>query len=145
MRLIICLTLIFAFFTSSVLADSLSITLKPTKGLSGTTSLNIHEDGSITILEYESPTKISERTADFDSHKRDELRSLTLRVLKSYLNQENYSHVKEYTFTFSIAYTNDGVTKSISSKRINEDAMKLVKLLITHIPNEKIKAIEKQI
>ena len=145
MRHIICLVLLYGFFTSTLLADSISITLKPAKGLSGTASLNIHEDGSITILEYESPVKISERTVSFDSNKRGELRLFALTALKSYLDQEDYSQVKEYTFTLSIAYTNDGVTKSISSRRINEHAMKLVKVLIIYVQNEKIKAIEKQI
>ena len=145
MRPIIIFILIVVFSTGPVLADSMSITLKPTKGLSGTASLNLHEDGSVTILEYESPTKISESSVNINSSEKDEIRSLTLRALKTYLNQNNHSHIKEYTFTFSIAYTDEGVTKSISTKRINEEAMKVVKLLIGHISNKEIKAIEKQI
>jgi hypothetical protein len=145
MRPIIISILIVIFSTGPVLADSMSITLKPTKGLSGTASLNLHEDGSVTILEYESPTKISESSVNINSSEKDEIRSLTLRALKTYLNQNSHSHIKEYTFTFSIAYTDEGVTKSISTKRINEEAMKVVKLLIGHISNKEIKAIEKQI
>ena len=145
MRPIIIFILMVVFSMSPVMADSMSITLKPTKGLFGTASLNIHEDGSVTILEYESPTKISESTVNIDSSEKDEIRSLSLRALKTYLNQNNHSHIREYTFTFSIAYTDEGVTKSISTKRINEEAMKVVRLLIGHISNEEIKAIEKQI
>ena len=145
MRSIIIFISIVVLSMGPVLAESMSITLKPTKGLSGTASLNIHEDGSVTILEYESPTKISESSVDIDSSEKDEIRSLILRTLQTYLDQNSHSHIKEYTFTISIAYTDEGVTKSISTKRINEEAMKVVKLLIGRVSNEEIKAIEKQI
>jgi len=118
------------FSTGSVLADSISITLKPTDRLSGTTSLNIHEDGSVTILVYESPSKISESSVDIDLDEKGEIHSFSLRALKTYLDQNSHSHIKETIFTISIAYTDKGVTKSISTKRINEEAMKVVTLLI---------------
>ena len=111
-------------------ADSISVTLKPERGLSGTTSLNIHDDGSVTVLVYESPTKISENTVNIDSSQKEELRSLTLSALDSYLNDNKYEILKEYTFTLSVAHTVHGVTRSVSGKRMNNESIKVLRKII---------------
>ena len=131
---------IFIYFISTiVVADSMSVTLKPERGLLGTTSLNIHDDGSVTILIYESSTKISENVVNIESNQKEELRSLTLSALNSYLDESDFENLKEYTFTFSVAHTVHGVTKNISSKRINKEALKLLKKMIMIIPDVNLK------
>ena len=139
MSLRIILTILISLFSSIAMADSISVTLKPAKGLSGTTSLNIHDGGNVTILVYESATKISEDTVNIEQNKIDELRLLTLDALKSYIDQTNYDHVKEYSFTISLAHTDQGVTKSVSSKQINKEAIKVIKQIIMLIPGINLK------
>jgi len=126
-------------------ADSMSVTLKPERGLSGTTSLNIHDDGSVTVLVYESPTKISEDAVNIESNQKEELRSLTLRALKSYLNENNYENLKEYTFTLSVAHTVHGVTRNVSSKRMNNEAIKVLNKIIQLNLGVNLKYVAEQI
>ena len=59
MPLKIILIIFISLINTIAMADSISVTLKPEKGLSGTTSFNIHDDGNATILVYESATRIS--------------------------------------------------------------------------------------
>ena len=131
------ITLIFILAISSnvAFADSLVVTLKPAKGLSGTTSLNIHDDKKVTVLVYESPTKISENIVVIESKKVEELRILILASLNDYLKLESFNDIKEYPFTMSLAYTHNGVTKNVSSKRINEKALNLIRQIIIINPD----------
>ena len=131
------ITLIFILTIASNVAfsDSLSVTLKPAKGLSGTTSLNIHDDKKVTVLVYESPAKISENTVGLEPKKVEELRILILAALNDYLKLEHFDDIKEYPFTISLAYTNNGVTKNVSTKRINKKALNLIKQIVIINPD----------
>ena len=129
------LTIILMISNNVTFADSLSVTLKPAKGLSGTTSLNIHDDRKVTVLVYESPVKISENTVVIESEKVEELRILILAALNDFLNLESFSDIKEYPFTISLAYTNHGVSKNVSSKRINKKALNLIKQMVIINPD----------
>lgn len=142
MRIILA---IFIYFISMItVANSISVTLKPERGLSGTASLNIHDDGSVTVLVYESSTKISENAVNIDSNQKKELRSLTLSALNGYLNESSYENLKEYNFTLSVAHTVHGVTKNVSSKRMNNEAVKVLKKIITLIPDVNLKYVADQ-
>ncbi len=145
MPLKIILIIFISLINTIAMADSISVTLKPEKGLSGTTSFNIHDDCNATILVYESATKISESTINIEPNKKEELRLLTLIALRSYLNQNNYDHVKEYTFTMSLAHTVQGVTINVSSKRISKEAIKVIEQIIMLNPDVNLKYVAEQI
>jgi len=129
------LMFILMVFSNVTFSDSLYVTLKPAKGLSGTTSLNIHDDKKVTVLVYESSVKISENTVEIEPQKVEELRILILAVLNDYLNLESFNDIKEYPFTIALAYTNHGVTKNISSKRINKKGLDLIKQIVIINPD----------
>lgn len=141
----IILTLCFILLCTAASADSLAVTLKPSKGLAGTTSFNIHDDGRVTVLVYESASKITENTLAIKTDARDELRSLALACLESYLVQDRYDHVKEHGFTMSVAHSVQGVTKSISSKRISDEAIKMIERIIQIAPDVDLKFVAAQI
>jgi len=127
------------------MADSTSITVKPEKGLSGTTSLTIHDDGTVTVLVYESAAKISEKTINIDPNDQDSLRLQVLSAIAGYLNQGSYDSLKTYTFTASFAHTADGVTKNISSKRLNTEAIQIIKLLTELVPANGLQYVKEEI
>jgi len=141
------MVLIFILMISSkvTFADSLSVTLKPSKGLSGTTSLNIHDDRKVTVLVYESPVKINETTVVIESKKVEELRFLILSTLNDYLDLESFNGIKEYPFTISLSYTNQGVTKNVSCKRINKKAMNVIKQIVIMNPDIDLNYVTKKI
>ncbi|MEH6814132.1 MAG: hypothetical protein V7677_16485 [Motiliproteus sp.] len=141
----ILLAVLICFISVTAVADSISVTLKPERGLSGTASLNIHADGSVTILVYESPSKISENAVNIESNQKEELRSLTLSALNSYLNESDYESLKKYPFTLSVAHTVHGVTKNVSSKRMNKEAIEVLKKIILLNPSVNLKFVAEQI
>ena len=127
---------LFSLLSSIAVADSISITIKPDKGLSGTTSLTMHEDGNVTVLVYESAVKISESSINIEPDDKNYLRSQTISAIDEYLNQDSYDALKAYSFTISLAHTVDGVTKNISSKRLNKEAVKVIQKLTTLVPGK---------
>lgn len=138
-------TFFISLLSTIVMAESISISVKPEKELSGTTSLTIHDDGNVTLLVYESAVKISENTVHIDSHEKDELRSKVLSSVAGYFNKESYASLKKYTFTTSLAYTVDGVTKNISSKRLTKVAIQLIKQLTKIIPGDSLQFVKEEI
>lgn len=122
--------LAFLMLTPSFAAgESISIILKPTKGLSGTTSFNIHEDEKATVLKYESPTKITEQAVDLESGKIAEIIALVHEVFEEVISTKNYDTWPERRGTFSIAITEEKVTKSISTRRYSKKMIHLIKSL----------------
>lgn len=97
------------------------------------------------MLVYESAVKITENTLAMKPAERDEMRLLTLAGLKSYLVLEKYDQVKERPFTMSLSHTVQGVTKSISSKRITDEAIKMIARLIQVAPDVDLKSVSDQI
>jgi hypothetical protein len=126
------------------MADSISITVKPEKGLSGTTSLTIHDDGNVTILVYESAVKINENTIDISSNDSHLLRVKTINAISKYMNQDSYKYLKTYSFTTSLAYTIDSVTKNISSKRLNKETVDVIQLLTRLVPEDGLQYVKSE-
>ncbi|PHS72193.1 MAG: hypothetical protein COB22_05705 [Cycloclasticus sp.] len=141
----ILMTIFISLLSTITMADSISITVKPAKGLSGTTSLTIHDDGNVTILTYESAIKISENTINIKPNDKNSLRLQTISAIAQYLNQDSYKSLKSYSFTVSLAHTADGVTKNISSKRLNKEAVKVIKQLTTIVPAGDLQYVKDEI
>lgn len=137
--------LVICLLSSLSIADSISITIKPATGLSGTTSLTMHEDGMVTVLVYESAMKVSENSVDIHPAERDQLRVDTIRAVDEYLNQTSYASLTAYSFTISLAHTIDGVTKNISSKRLNKQAVKVIRKLTTLVPDNALQYAKDEI
>ena len=137
--------LFISLFSTIIMADSISITVKPEKGLSGTTSLTIHDDGNVTILIYESAVKISENTINISSSDSHLLHLKTINAISEYLNQDSYKSLKAYSFTTSLAHTVDGVTKNISSKRLNKEAVNILQKLTTLVPEDALQYVKSEI
>jgi len=127
------------------MAESISITVKPEKGLSGTTSFTIHDDGNVTALVYESAVKISENTVNIIPKEKEALRLKVISSVSGYFNQTNYGSLNTYTFTTSLAYTVDGVTKNISSKRLTKEAIQLIKQLTKIVPGNSLQYVKDEI
>ena len=70
-------------------AESMSFSIKPSKGLSGTASLNIHDDGKVTLLIYESPTNIVETLIEIDDLQSILETDLPCLALRGYDDMEN--------------------------------------------------------
>ena len=136
---------LLCLFSTTASAESISITIKPEKGLSGTTSLSIHDDGKVTVLVYESAVKISENIVNIAPEVKAALRLNVLSSIAGYLNQDSYDTLKIYTFTTSLAHTVDGVTKNISSKRLNKEAIQLIKQLTEIVPGSSLQHVKEEI
>jgi len=141
----ILITVLISLLSTITMADSISITVKPEKGWSGTTSLTIHDDGNVTVLLYESAVKISENTINIEPNDQDSLRLQALSAIAGYLNQDSYDSLKTYTFTTSLAHTADGVTKNISSKRLNKEAIQIIKQLTELVPGNSLQYVKEEI
>jgi hypothetical protein len=127
--LLIALFLIFS--TNSLASDeSVSITIKPSIGLSGTKSFNIHSSGEFTVLRYESPTEISEETVNIEPEKLSEVRSLAHGILQEFMATKKYSQWPEQKETISVSITQEKVTKSISTRRFSKNISALKDLLV---------------
>jgi hypothetical protein len=66
MRYLLIPILLLSSSTSSASDHSISITIKPSASIVGTVSFNIHSDQSVTVLVYESVTKITETPLSID-------------------------------------------------------------------------------
>ncbi len=139
------ITILISLLSTTATAESVSITIKPEKGLSGTTSLTIHEDGKVTVLVYESAVKINENNVNIEPKDKDALRLNVLSSIAGYLNQDSYDTLNIYTFTTSLAHTVDGFTKNISSKRLNKEAIQLIKQLKEIVPGNFLHHVKEEI
>ena len=137
--------ILIGLVSTTATAESISITIKPEKGLSGTTSLTIHDVGKVTVLVYETAVKISENTVDIETKEKDALRLNVLSSIAGYLNQDSYEALKMHTFTTSLAHTVDGVTKNISSKRLNKEAIQLIKQITEIVPGNSLYYVKEEI
>lgn len=126
-------------------AESISVIIKPQTGLAGTTSLTIHDDGKVTVLVYESAVKINENTVNITHEEKEAMRLNIVSSIAEYLKQDSYDKLKQYTFTISLAHTVDGVTKSISGKRLNNETVKLIRQLINIIPGNSLHYVKEEI
>ena len=123
---------------------STSVTMKPSSGIAGTVSFNIHPDQSVTVLIYESVSKISETTLSIDSKAAAEMSELSELVLDEFISLKGYSQLPEYKQTSAIAITQDKVTKSISTRRYSEQLISLIKMIKGHLPERHQPQLEKE-
>ena len=120
------------------LADSFSVMVKPEKGLSGTFSLNIHDDLRVTTLVYKSAQDIVENEVKLTPDDSKELIEAITLTLDEYLQSKNLANAEQSPFTLSIFHTRVGVTRSISTKKIIDKASKLVDRIVAINPAIKI-------
>ena len=125
-----------------IFADEISITVKPTRGIVGTTSITFHEEGNVTILIYESAAKITENTLQIGEEEKAQLRENADAVLIEYLNSDKLTDLSEYPLTFAIAKTNESLTKSISSRKFSKGAVEIIKKMREYAPNINLPGID---
>jgi len=125
--LCVCCSTVFA-------AESVSIILKPQKGISGIVSVNVHADHSMTVLVYESPTNIVESTLPVETTIGQGIIDLSKDVFAQYVGLEDYSQLPDRKRTCAITITRDEVTKSISTRRYTEQLIALLQELNRHLP-----------
>lgn len=119
-----------------ILADSISVTIKPSRGITGTQSFNFHDDGRLTLLTYHSPSRITENPLTLSQDQSAKLRQSASRTLTEYLSQEQFKALEPKSQTLAIAHTKDGVTKSISSRKHSNAASQLIEALKKLSPND---------
>ncbi len=127
MKLIIMLAVSLLSFNA--MADSISVTIKPARGITGTTSINFHADGQVTALVYHSPSHITENPLSLSPEQATRLRQQAAATLAEYLSQQQFDGVKLQQQTLGIAHSHDGVTKSISSRKHSSSATALIQAL----------------
>jgi len=134
MKLVLGLAIIVSLICSNLFADEISVTLKPSKGLTGISSMSFHEDGNVTLLVYESAAKMISNTLELDAAEAGALKGLARDTLGEYLQTDQYEQWPSLTPLLGIAHTRDEVTKSISSRRYSAAAMRLVEAINPHLP-----------
>ncbi len=115
--------------------DELSITIKPSNGIVGTTSVTFHEDGKVTLLVYESTVQITEKLLDIGNEEARKLQNLAILTLDEYLNETDLKTRSEYTVTFGVSRTRDAITRSISSRRLTGNAIEIIDKIRKYTPN----------
>lgn len=139
------LVLIACLICGRALANELVVTFKPSSGLAGTTALNFHQDGKITLLIYESVTRITENAINMKEDDIVTVKKLAERTLNEYLSREQFKELKTYQLTAGIAYKVDAVTKSISTRKLTGNMIKLIKQVNQYIPEKfRLQVIEKK-
>ena len=135
MRAVVLLAFVVLLLIPSLAtSESISIISKPSAGLTGTTSFNLHEDGKMTVLQYKSPTNIVEETINIDPEKKSEIANIAHEVLDEVFTKKDHSLWPVKKETFSVAITADKVTRSISTKRHSDKITDLMNLLRGYFP-----------
>lgn len=123
---------------------SISVIIKPSSGIKGTISFNIHPDQSVTVLIYESASKITENTVTIDRKIVGKVSQLSETILGEFVSLKEYSQFPEYKQGSAIAITQSKVTKSISTRRYSEQLISLIKIIADYVPNEFRPHLEKR-
>ncbi len=123
---------------------SISVTIKPSAGIIGTVSFNIHPDQNVTVFVYESASKISETPVSIDSKTVAMVSQLSEQVLDEFVSLKDYSRFPEYKQTSTIAITQSKVTKSISTRRYSEQLISLIKMIKDYVPKGYKPRLEKK-
>jgi hypothetical protein len=97
--------------------------------LTGTKSFNINSSGEFSFLRYESPAEIKEETINITPDVLSEIRSIAHEILQEFMVTQNFTKWPEHKETFSVAITQEKVTKSISTRRFSNNVVKLKNLL----------------
>ena len=136
--------LLLSSSTSFASEKSISITIKPSAGIVGTISFNIHPNQNVTVLVYESVSKISEIPVNIDGNTVTKVSQLSEWVLDEFISLEDYSQFPEYKQGSAIAITQSKVTKSISTHRYSEQLISLIKLIKDYVPKGYQPQLEKK-
>ena len=123
---------------------SISITVKPSTGIVGTISFNIHPDQSVTVLVYESASIINESSVSIDSKTVAKVSQLSEQILDEFVSLKDYSQFPEYKQGSAIAITQSKVTKSISTRRYSEKLISLIETIKDYVPKEYKPQLEKK-
>ncbi len=95
MRYLLVSFLLLISSNSFASEKSISITIKPSAGIVGTISFNIHPNQSVTVLVYESASKITESPVSIDSKTVAKVSQLSERILDEFVSLKDYVP-KEY-------------------------------------------------
>jgi len=99
----------------------------------------------VTILVYESPTKIVETLVEVSEIERSTIRNLVLKALDSYLTKTNFKKIKPSDFSVSFLYTKDLVSKNVTSKRLTKAAKIALKKIFMLVPKLRLDYIDENI
>ena len=123
---------------------SISITIKPSTGIVGTISFNIHPDQTVTVLVYEIASIINEFPVSIDSKTVAKVSQLSEQILDEFVSLKDYSQFQEYKQGSAIAITQSKVTKSISTRRYSEKLISLIEMIKDYVPTEYKPQLEKK-
>ena len=129
------LLVVLILISFNAFCDDISITIKPSNGIVGTTSVTFHEDGKVTLLVYESAVQITEKLLDIGTEEARKLQNLAILTLDEYLNETDLKTRSEYTVTFGVSRTRDAITRSISSRRLTGNAIEIIDKIRKYTPN----------
>ena len=132
----ITMSIILCFLCSAVVADEIFITLKPTKGLVGTMSVNFHGDGKVTLLVVESPTIRTESLLIINAAVINDLKKMAAMTLDEYMLRKEFSQVRTYKLLAGISITRESVTKNISSRKLTQNMIQLITKINNYLPEE---------
>lgn len=141
-HLIVTLALLAAVSTAAA-GEAMSITLKPSSGLAGLTAFNLHSDGRVTVLVYESASKITETTVEIESGALTQIRDLAKGVLEEFMKLDSHAAVPLYRQSLGVAITRDDVTRSVTTRRFTESALSLIESLKLYVPAMQPVALER--
>lgn len=144
MRYLLVSFLLLISSNSFASEKSISVTIKPSAGIVGTISFNIHPDQSVTVLVYESASKITESPVSIDSKTVAKVSQLSERILDEFVSLKDYSQFPEYKQESAIAITQSKVTKSISTRRYSEQLISLIKMIKDYVPKGYKPQLEKK-
>jgi hypothetical protein len=144
MRYLLVFFLLLISSNSFASEKSISVTIKPSASIVGTISFNIHPDQSVTVLVYESASKITESPVSIDSKTVAKVSQLSERVLDQFVSLKDYSQFPEYKQGSAIAITQSKVTKSISTRRYSEQLISLIKMIKDYVPKGYKPQLEKK-
>jgi hypothetical protein len=144
MRYVLRLFLFVVCCTGYASESSVSVTLKPSSGIAGTFSFNIHADQRVTLLVYESASAINESPVSIDRGTVESIHRLAEQVLEEFVSMEDYSTLPEYKQSAAVTITQDRVAKSISTRRYSENLISLVDAIQAYVPEEYRPQLEKK-
>ena len=112
----------------------ISVTVKPSQGISGSISFNFHPSQQVSVLVYESASSIKETLVDIDASTVTRIRQLAERTLDELISRKDFSAFPEYKQTSAIIITQNKVTKSISTRRYSKQLISLIEIIKDYAP-----------